>query len=109
MNRISKHEFQLSWLVSLIAILFSTSLIADDIDVFVNPSVSGVKPNLLLILDLSDSMDYAPDNSAPSAGNPSKIDILKAAMNEILDDPNLSGNVNIGLQTFKSKSSNAGT
>ncbi len=99
----------LTWITTLIVILVTTSLKADDIDVFVNPSVSGVKPNLLLILDLSDSMDYTPSNDAPSAGNPSKIDILKAAMNEILDDPNLSGNVNIGLQTFKSKSSNAGT
>lgn len=108
MNFKTKHQPKRTWIVTLIAILLSTCIQADDIDVFVNPSVSGVKPNLLLVLDLSDSMDYTPSNGVPTTGNPSKIDILKTAMNEILDDPILIGNVNIGLQTFQSKYSSVG-
>ena len=87
--------------VMLIAcISFAHSARADDIEVYVNGTSSGATPNVMFLMDLSDSMNKTPTGVDPSSGNPSRLDILKLAVTQLLDDPDLP-ELNVGLGTFQ--------
>lgn len=72
--------------------LVSTNAPARDTDIyFTDPSASGLKPNVLLILDTSGSMnEYVSDGM-------SRIDHMKQAMKTIIDE---STNINLGVMRF---------
>ncbi|MBX2838781.1 MAG: hypothetical protein KTR35_18120 [Gammaproteobacteria bacterium] len=75
---------------------FTTPVNADDTDVFTAIAAGAPKPNVLFILDYSGSMKedvYGDD--PPAAGNDPKIDILKTAVTQLLDEN--AGKINIGL------------
>lgn len=72
---------------------------ADDTEVYINPSTTPVTPNIMLVLDLSGSMGWAPDgNRNPPAGG-SRLDILKDSISQLLNDPEIA-DINIGFSTF---------
>ena len=73
---------------------------ADDLEVFINPGLASVTPNLIFVLDLSGSMNQTPDGSSPSTGDPSRLDIMKNAINTILNDPNLP-DIKVGFTSFR--------
>ncbi len=76
---------------------------ADDTEVYINPSTTPVTPNIMLVLDLSGSMGWAPDgNRNPPAGG-SRLDILKQSINALLTNPDIP-DINIGLTTFAGSS-----
>lgn len=71
--------------------------VAYDTDIYFSDPTAGstvVKPNLMLILDTSGSM-----NTNVSGTTQSRIDVLKGALKGILDDLS---NVNVGLMRFSS-------
>lgn len=73
---------------------------ADDTEVYINPSTTPVTPNIMLVLDLSGSMGWAPDgdqNLAP--GELSRLDILKQSINALLTNEDIA-DINIGFSTF---------
>lgn len=76
---------------------------ADDLEVFINPGLASVTPNLIFVLDLSGSMNKTPENQDPSAGDPSRLDIMKNAIQSILTDPNLP-DINVGYTSFRDHS-----
>ncbi|MBI3546353.1 MAG: VWA domain-containing protein [Gammaproteobacteria bacterium] len=82
-------------IASAIALLFTamtTNTLARDTDIyFTDPSASGLKPNVQLILDTSGSM-----NEYVSLGM-SRIDHMKQAMKTIIDE---STNINMGVMRF---------
>jgi hypothetical protein len=71
---------------------------AEDIEVFVTPNLTGVTPNLIFSIDLSASMNRAPDGSSTT---PTRLDILKQAMINVLNDSDLP-DVNVGFTYFRS-------
>ena len=75
-----------------------SSALADDTEVYVNPSNNPIPPNIMFVLDLSGSMNLKPDGTNPSSGEQSRLDILKQAITDVLNS-NLP-DVNVGLSTF---------
>lgn len=72
--------------------LASTNVPARDTDIyFTDPSGSGLKPNVLMILDTSGSMNEYVSNGM------SRIDHMKLAMKTIIDE---STNINMGIMRF---------
>ena len=82
-------------LAALVAV--SGSANADDIEVFTNPNNTGVTPNLIFSVDLSASMDKAPDGTTSI---PTRLEIVKQAMVQLLNDPQLP-DVNVGFTYFR--------
>lgn len=65
---------------------FGTSVLADDIDVFKGGSGQAGKPNIMMVFDLSNSMNLdIYGNDAGSSGYDSRLDILKSAVSTFLD------------------------
>ncbi|MGI9219792.1 MAG: hypothetical protein ACR2QS_01990, partial [Woeseiaceae bacterium] len=73
---------------------------ADDLEVFINPGLADVTPNLIFVLDLSASMNKTPAGLTPSAGDPSRLDIMKNAITTILNDANLP-DIKVGFTSFR--------
>lgn len=73
---------------------------ADDLEVFINPGLDTVVPNLIFVLDLSNSMNQTPTGGVASMGNPARLDILTQAVGQILSDPNLP-EINVGFTYFR--------
>ena len=77
--------------VTLILALAATALLAlpaaaDDIDVYTARIAAQKKPNILFVLDYSGSMNEDVDgNDARRSGRPRKIDVLKDAMDGVLE------------------------
>ena len=70
---------------------------ADDTEVFFGQTdpTRSARPNVLFVLDTSGSMNWGEtDWEAPQAGRPSRLGVLKSAMDEVLDS---SSEVNVGL------------
>lgn len=65
---------------AMATLLVSTSALADDTEVFAAQIAASQKPNLLFVLDYSGSMSRPP----ASGGRESKIDILRAAVRQVL-------------------------
>lgn len=76
---------------------------ADDTEVYINPSTTPVTPNIMMILDLSGSMGWAPDGSGNPPAGGSRLDILKQSINSLLTNTELP-EINIGLTTFAGSS-----
>ena len=70
---------------------------AEDIEVFITPNLTGVTPNLIFSVDLSASMNKAPDGTSST---PTRLDIMKQAMTDVLNDPDLP-EVNVGFTYFR--------
>jgi type IV pilus assembly protein PilY1 len=82
-------------------VTFSSPLAyADDLEVFINPGLASVTPNLIFVLDLSASMNKTPAGTTPSAGDPSRLDIMKNAISTILSDPNLP-DIKVGFTSYR--------
>jgi len=73
---------------------------ADDLEVFINPGLASVTPNLIFVLDLSDSMNQTPFGTTANSGNPSRLSIMQDAISTILADPSLP-DINIGFTSFR--------
>ena len=73
---------------------------ADDLEVFINPGLASVTPNLIFVLDLSASMNLTPAGTTPSAGDPSRLDIMRNAITSILNDASLP-DIKIGFTSFR--------
>ncbi|QGX38570.1 hypothetical protein [Permianibacter aggregans] len=86
LNMIGSGLMSLAWLSA------STSVYADDTEIFFNTTANAVKPNILFIFDTSGSM-----NGLPSGEDRKKIEIIKEAMKAVIDE--VSG-VNIGMARF---------
>ena len=78
---------------------------ADDLEVYANPSNVDSAPNLLFVFDSSASMTKTPLGEPPSAGNPSRLAILKTAMANILSQ-DFDGDLNIGYMDFRNSGGN---
>lgn len=80
------------------SLTFAPLAVADDTDVFLgstsDTSLSS-KPNVLLILDTSGSMDF--DVDIDNQTGTSRLKVMKDALVELLESMN---NVNVGLMTF---------
>ena len=94
-SRIAHQTF--AWMLALMATVAMPSF-ADDTEVYINPSTTGVVPNLMFVLDLSDSMNDTTLGTTPAAGETSRLEILKEAIEEVLDSDLPA--VNVGLSTF---------
>ncbi len=87
---------------ALAALVTFTSPLAygDDLEVFINPGLASVTPNLIFVLDLSDSMNQTPSGASPSAGDPSRLEIMQNAISTILADPGLP-DIKVGFTSFR--------
>ena len=83
-----------------VLILNSALSHADDTEVFFGgPSAtSGIKPNVLFILDDSGSMSYELDSTDVATGStPNRMDVLKQSFDDIITNTN---NINVGVMTL---------
>ncbi len=87
-------------LLPLLLIGLPSLLHADDLEVYANPSNVETVPNLLFVFDSSGSMKKTPLGTAPSTEEPSRLTILKQAMDEILAQ-DFKGDLNIGYMDFR--------
>jgi type IV pilus assembly protein PilY1 len=79
--------------------------LADDTDIYKNLDAlkaQGVRPNVLLVLDTSKSMDRGVDGDWTPAAGSSRIDLMRSVLKGIVNDTNLHGKVNIGLGRYNS-------
>lgn len=74
------------------ALLVSTSAWADDTEVYAAQIAANTKPNLLFLLDYSGSMGSPPKGG----GTTSKLDILRAAVRQVIDTNTDKINAGIG-------------
>lgn len=92
------------------ALLLSASVsFADDTEVFFGgPSIdSGVRPNVLFILDNSGSMQWRTgSNNNPGAGEQSRMQILKESFSSIINN---AGKINAGIMVLNSRSEYSNT
>ncbi|MCR4346805.1 MAG: VWA domain-containing protein [Sulfuricaulis sp.] len=95
MNTTTPNQRRTAFAFIIAGVLFalvSTNAPARDTDIyFTDPSASGLKPNVLLILDTSGSMNEYVSNGM------SRIDHMKQAMKTIIDE---STNINLGVMRF---------
>lgn len=92
-----------SILLLALGAFFPGLILADDIEVYGAEGHSTSLPNVLFIIDVSGSMREATDGEDPSVGEPSKLDILKDVLSEVLD--NSAGKINAGLLYFNDETS----
>jgi len=89
----------LSLLLSSLFCVFIDCAIADDIDIYNAQFLAQSKPNILFVLDYSGSMlEDVYGNSTSDSGLPSKIDILKDSLAQVLDLNQDRINAGIGSQ-----------
>lgn len=84
-------------LVGMIVAALPVTAQAEDIQVFSNPNAVGVTPNVVFALDLSDSMNNAPDGTNTV---PTRLDIVKDSLVHLLNDPDIP-DVNVGFTYFR--------
>jgi hypothetical protein len=76
---------------------------ADDTDIYQNLdalNTQGVRPNVLLMMDTSKSMDRGVDGDWTPAPEPSRMDVMRSVLKGIVNNTNLHGKVNIGLGRY---------
>lgn len=95
------------WLASFACLwVLMSSASAEDIEIFAD-DVAPTTPNILLVLDHSDSMNYDLSSSCQALGTCiSRLDSLRDAFNTLLSDPELSS-VNIGMMGFSDITENS--
>ena len=75
---------------------------ADDIDIYSGGVDQALKPNILFVLDMSDSMDRDINGESPSSsGLDSRYDILRDSVEQMLDQN--ASNVNAGVSVFRNR------
>ncbi|MCK5902401.1 MAG: hypothetical protein KAG28_04565 [Cocleimonas sp.] len=79
---------------SFICLLIPNYSAADDTEIYDNFKSSS-KTNVLFVLDLSGSMLL----ELPTAGNPTRLMVMKEALSLILNDPKLK-DINVGMMSF---------
>lgn len=72
---------------------------AQDTEIYFGSSTDSVSPNILLLLDTSGSMSWAPSTSSVTSTDKRKVELMKNAINTVIDN---SSNINIGLMRFSS-------
>jgi len=85
---------------ALLSLGISHQVLADDIDILSEILPNG--SNILFVMDLSGSMQWdlsGVDYSLPAAGQDSRIEVLKGAFQDIINDSDFD-NINIGLSVF---------
>jgi type IV pilus assembly protein PilY1 len=86
-------------------VLTTSPALAEDIDLFTGVSGSGgPAPNILIILD--NSANWNRNDQAWPSGKQGQSEL--AALSQLMDDPNVNANVNIGLMMFTSAGSPTG-
>lgn len=89
-------QYPICLLAALAVGMASLGAQADDIDVYSASAISGGKPNILFVLDFSGSMAWDTSGVDNSRNNgPRRIDVLKEAMDQVLD--NNVNTINAGL------------
>ena len=87
--------------LTLLTLIGTTGLPhADDLEVYANASSVPRTANILFVFDNSASMNKTPLGTAPTADDPSRLDILKAAIDEILGQP-FDPPINVGYMNFR--------
>jgi type IV pilus assembly protein PilY1 len=79
---------------------YSHITLADDTDIYLGEEIQQniTRPNILFVLDQSGSMAWeTTEGNNPEAGEPSRMDELKAALRAVLSTVD---NVNVGIMTF---------
>lgn len=100
---VSSQQRSTCLLVALVVGTISTGAQADDIDVYKARIANQQKPNILFVLDYSGSMGWDTSGIFRSTSRgPSRISVLKSAMNQILDSNE--DNINAGLGSLYSSS-----
>lgn len=83
-------------LSSCFAFAYSTAVLADDTDIYLgDPNANVIRPNILFVLDTSDSMNQ----EVPNTGK-SRLENMQEAMIQLVQDLD---NVNIGLMRFNGR------
>ncbi len=87
-------KFILAGLVGVMTGLPSTTVLADDTEIYLGASANqgGVRPNVMFILDTSGSMSAIVEGTGKD-----RLDNMKEAFNLIMDSVN---NINVGLMRF---------
>ena len=106
MARRKLHRIARCFSVSMVtlAACMSAAAWADDIEIY-GRETTGVRPNVLFIVDISESMDYDPDGNpvgASSEASP-KIEILRSVMSDVLADN--ANRINAGILFFNHRTS----
>ena len=90
-------------LAVLIAVAnFSSSLYADDIEIFIKPSVEPLPPNVLFVLDESGSMST--EDAGTDTSPKTRMESLKEAMATIINTPG-NENINAAIAAYTTRSS----
>ncbi|MEE9322754.1 MAG: PilC/PilY family type IV pilus protein [Granulosicoccus sp.] len=75
---------------------------ADDIDIYSSGIDEKLKPNILFVLDMSNSMEWDINGQPPSStGLDSRYDILRGAVQKLLDQN--ASNVNAGISVYRNR------
>lgn len=85
-------------LAALLTCTVSMGASADDIDVYKAHIASQQKPNILFVLDYSFSMTYNASGPRRPPNGPTRLEVLRDAMNKLVD--NNVDNINAGLGSF---------
>ncbi len=86
--------------ISAVYVMFTAQVKADDTEIYIaNAAIAPVQPNILFVMDTSGSMSQPPvaDVLAGNLSAPSKIDQMKSALTQLINNLN---NVNVGLMRF---------
>jgi len=93
---VTRSSYRQALLATATALLVSLPAHAEDISVYTAQLAARQKPNILFVLDYSGSMKKDIYGNKPkNSGLPAKIDILKDAVNSVID--RYAGEVNVGL------------
>ncbi len=76
---------------------------ADDIEVYGSSFGSGLKPNVLFIIDNSKSMTYGTDGNSPATWDDAKYKIMSDVFKDVLADS--AGKINAGILFFSDSTS----
>lgn len=95
------HAFKIPMtaMIAITSLLLGTSLTADDTEIFVGggTSVTGVKPNVLFILDNSGSMSGSSYDEFGRRSPLSRMESMKLAFEDVMKGAN---GINVGLMSF---------
>ena len=109
MNRIPKIRALLTGMLATGLMSSATLSYADDTEIFFGgPAIdSGIRPNVLFVLDNSGSMAWRTDsNDNPSGGQSSRMTILKGAFSDIIQSVK---GINAGVMVLNSRTEYDGT
>lgn len=102
-KRYSGKFFGLAGAVGLSAIIASNTVLASDIDIYLEDPPQGAGPNIMFVLDESGSMawDQTDWNTVPDNDSNQRMHQLKDAMLDLLDDSSMD-DVDVGIMGYRS-------